>query len=561
MKKLFTLLVNCALIVGTSNATVFHVDPTGGSSTANGLTWATAVKNIEQAQVLADANSGTDDIYVKGGTLSYPGSSLVIRATNDVNVYGSFQGIDGETPATRAMIDVDGNGVIEPWEFQYPTIISSTNPNNALTLAASIFDGFTITHVGTKTTGIMTSIVGAVGGTFQNNIVKNSLVNITITGTSGYDGIFVRAVGLFKNCMFEKNTITTIVNTTADKYFCPGMSMAGGTNIIGCTFRNNKAIIDCTASTAGATASVKGTLINIYGGVAGKCLLSNCLIYNNETVYTGGGGTATPIMTSGCIVGTAGLSSVAVTDSIVNCTIANNKMHNSAKGGVFIYNNNVLVNNVLNNALWNNQVDSLGLKTVVKNLFINSSVTTGRIGYNLMNKGNAGGYTSNIYTANNVFDLTFSNVSNPDSITAPRFKMPTTLVGCNRIAGSVDSIAIAQADWRVNANSYLVKKGMTTTILTDKAGIPFATPPTVGAYEYVTVNAVIPVNQNVTNIAYIQNAQIISKQQGKLQVFNLNGSVIWNGNVMNEQKITLPAGCYLLRLTSENEVSTQKIKL
>ena len=99
MKKLTTLLISIATFIGTANATVFHVDPTGGSSTANGLTWATAVKNIEQAQVLADANPGTDDIYVKGGTLLYPGSSLVIRATNDVNVYGSFQGIEGETRA------------------------------------------------------------------------------------------------------------------------------------------------------------------------------------------------------------------------------------------------------------------------------------------------------------------------------------------------------------------------------------------------------------------------------------------------------------------------------
>ena len=180
MKKLTILFFCISAFIGFTKATVYHVDPTGGSSTANGLTWASAVKNIEQAQVLADANPGTDDIYVKGGTLSFPGSSLVIRATNDVNVYGSFQGVDNETPSTRPMIDVDGNGVIEPWEFQYPTIISSTNPNNALTLAATIFDGFTITHVGTKTTGIMTSIVGAVGGTFQNNIVKNSLVNILL---------------------------------------------------------------------------------------------------------------------------------------------------------------------------------------------------------------------------------------------------------------------------------------------------------------------------------------------------------------------------------------------
>ena len=557
MKKLTTLLISIATFIGTANATVFHVDPTGGSSTANGLTWATAVKNIEQAQVLADANPGTDDIYVKGGTLLYPGSSLVIRATNDVNVYGSFHGIEGETPATRAMIDVDGNGMIEPWEFQYPTLISSTNPNNALTLAASIFDGFTITHVGTKTTGIMTSIVGAVGGTFQNNIVKNSLVNITITGTSTFDGILIKSNGTFKNSMFEKNTVNAVVAFATggtDKYFAPIMSVTGGSTVTGCVFRNNKGIIDCSGSTAGATSNVKGVIVNLYGAASGSTYLSNCLIYNNEAVYVPGTATGvTSTLTSGCIVGVSGLSTNYSSNYIINCTIANNKTTNVAYGGAFLYNNNAIVNYFENNALWNNQLST----AVIKNLGINSNITSGRVGYNVMNKGNNGGYAVAL-ALNNTFDL---NVTNADSLTSPRFKLPTTLVGCNRVAGSADSVSIAQADWRLNINSYLIGKGTPTSILIDKAGNPFANQPTAGAYEYVSSNAVIPVNQNVSNIANIQNAQIISKQQGKLQIFNMNGSVVWNGNVMNEQKIILPAGYYLLRLTSEYEVSTQKIKL
>ncbi|MEI8087071.1 MAG: T9SS type A sorting domain-containing protein [Paludibacter sp.] len=561
MKKLFTLMLGITTFIGITNATVYYVNSTGGSSSAIGTSWATAVRTIDQAATLAATNPGTDDVYVKGGTLTFPGSTLTIPATNDLNVYGSFQGIDGETPATRPIIDVDGNGIIEPWEFLYPTNIVSGNANNAVVLAASIFDGFTITHIGTKTTGIMSSVVGIAGSIFQNNIVKNSVVNITITSDSNFDGILVRAVGLFKNCLFEKNTVTSLISTTVDKYFCPGMSMAGGSKVTGCVFRNNKAIIDCTTSAAGTTGSVKGTLINIYGGVTGTSVLSNCLIYNNETVYTAGGGTATPIMTSGCIVGTAGLSSVILTDSIINCTIANNKMHNSAKGGVFIYNNNMLVNNVLNNALWNNKVDSLGLKTIVKNLYINSAVSTGRIGYNVMNKGNTGGFTSNAFTANNVLDLTFANVSTPDSVTAPRFKIPSTSVGCNRVADSADSIAIAHADWRIDANSYLIGKGKVTTVLTDKAGNPFATAPVVGAYEYVSNTALFPVNQNVSTLAYSNNGKVISKQEGKLQIFNLTGSVVWAGNVVSEQKIALPSGCYLLRLASGKDISTQKIVL
>ena len=556
MKKLITLMLGIAAFVGTASATVYYVDPVGGSSTGTGQTWATAVKTIDQAATLATANPGTDDVYVKGGTLSYPGSTLTIPATNDLNVYGSFQGIDGETPATRPKMDVDGNGIIEPWEFEYPTIINSGNANNALVLAATIFDGFTITHIGTKTTGIMTSVMGIAGATFQNNIIKNSVVNITINGTSVYDGILIKAIGTFKNCLIEKNTINATVAFSSggsDKYFAPIMGITGGSTVTGCVFRNNKGIIDCSGSTAGATSSVKGVIVNLYGAASGSTYFTNSLVYNNEVVYISGTATGvTATLTSGCVIGTSGLSSTYSSNYILNCTIANNKLTNTGNGAVFLYNNGAIVNYFENNALWNNQLGG-----VVKNLAINSNVTTGRIGYNVMNKGNNGTYTV-AAALNNIFDL---NITNADSITSPRFKMPTTLVGCNRVAGSADSIAIAQADWRINLNSYLIGKGMVTTVLTDKTGNLFAALPAVGAYEFVSGTAVIPVNQNVTTIAYTQNAKIISKMEGKLQIFSLTGSVVWNGNVQTEQKIALPSGCYILRLNSNQGISTQKIML
>ncbi|MEI8205113.1 MAG: T9SS type A sorting domain-containing protein, partial [Bacteroidota bacterium] len=62
-------------------------------------------------------------------------------------------------------------------------------------------------------------------------------------------------------------------------------------------------------------------------------------------------------------------------------------------------------------------------------------------------------------------------------------------------------------------------------------------------------------------IAYTQNAKIISKMEGKLQIFSLTGSVVWNGYVVTEQKIAIPSGCYILRLNSNQGISTQKIIL
>ena len=648
MKKRITLLFCIVLFAGIANASTFFVDPTNGVNTNDGLSWATAVKTIDAATTLAAANPGTDDIYIKGSnTITYAGSSFTVPAS--VNFYGGFQGIDGETAATRPLSDIDGNGITESWEFQYPTTIYSTNPNTALNLAAGIFDGFTITHVGTKTTGLISTVIGISGATFQNNTIKNSVLTVTITGSSAYDGLLIRAIGTFKNCLIEKNTVNAIGATTTDKYLAGIMNITAGSSVSGCVIRNNKANLDYSGSLAGPSTTIKGVIVNLYGGASGlSTYLTDCLIYNNEVLYAGGGGTATTTLTTGSIVGTSGISSNYSSNYIVNCTIANNKLTNTANGGIFLYNNGTLVNYCENNAIWNNQVGG-----IVKNLTINSNVTTGRIGYNIMNKGNNGGFTSNAYTANNSFDMTLANVSSPDSITAPRFKLPTTNIGVNRVSGSSDSIAIAHADWRMYANSYLVGKGMTTSVLKDKAGNDFSlTTPSVGAYEFAKFTPVISWNQNLTgfvtnndpltialtattsadvingsaisytssdetvvaisgsnlviqgkvgtatitahqasntnynaatdvskscSIAYgvytnvnsalnqklfsVTQNGLLSNTEGNLQIISFSGKMLQNPKVTVGQFIALEQGAYILRMTTNNRVFTQKVVL
>ena len=557
MKKLITMMLCITLFTGMVNAAIIYVDPSLSIS-GDGTTWATAANSISGATTLAaDANHpGTDDIYIKGGnTITYTGSSFTIPSS--VNFYGGFHGIDGETPATRPLIDLDSNGITELWEFQYPTTIYSTNPNTAINLAAGIFDGFTITHVGTKTTGLISAIIGVSGSTFQNNIIKNSSLTVTITGSSAYDGLLIRAVGTIKNCLIEKNTVNAIGATTSDKYFAGIINITAGSSVNGCVIRNNKANIDYSGSLAGPTTSVKGVIVNLYGGATGiSTYLTDCLIYNNEVLYTGGGGTASSTLTSGCVVGTSGISSNYSSNYIINCTISNNKLTNSTNGGIFLYNNGTIVNYCENNAIWDNQVGG-----IVKNLTINSAVSNGRIGYNIMNKGNAGGFTANAYTANNFFDMTLANVSTPDSITAPRFKFPTTSIGINRVAGSSDSIAIAHADWRLNIGSYLVGKGMITTILQDKAGNNFSlTAPSVGAYEYdASITTAVNEVDNSSKLFVTVSNGVISTTEGMVQVISFSGKTLQNSKVTVGHLIPLTQGAYILRLTNNKGVFTQKL--
>lgn len=469
MKKLSTILFSLMLFFPMAYATTYYVDGAKGSDSFTGTSWDKAFKNISTANSTAGAG---DDVYVKAGTYSFIGSFTF----GSQNWYGGFAGTES-SPSERALTDVDGNGIIEPWEFQNTTTLSSTySGGTAFLLPSAVVtvNGFTFTHTGTRTAGgtLRTVLCQSSGNIFENNCIKNCALSTSMSASIG--GMLLTTVGTIRNCLFENNQTTC--SSTGDFGVMLGVEVLANTKMNGCVFRNNRATADFSAVTT-TNANIRGFVINVAGGITTDATthttVKNCLFYNNETNYIGNATLTTS--SNGAIAALTAFSSSATTDSIINCTFANNKATNLKTAGLNIIKAGTAIHWVYNNAFWNNQLGG-----TVKNIQTASasSLTSGFIGNNVMNGGGVsgtGGIASNSYCANNKTDLNTSNTgTNP-----PGFINPTTVIG-NTNDGTVE-----KAVWCISNGSYLYGKGVATTVTTDKADVAFATTPTTGAYEYV----------------------------------------------------------------------------
>ena len=507
MKKLITLML-CITIFGyLAKATNFYVDLTNGNDTGkDGLSWVNAVKTLSQAVTLAKTapyDGTVDNIFVKQGTMSFTVAKSYV--TND-NIYGSCIGNE-TSPEQRPMIDLDGNGIIEPWEFQYPTIFTSnlaatsTTATVALTLSLtnSTFNGFTITHNPNSSTYLSKNIYCSISTTtFENNIVKNCN-NTSAWTTTSQLGLIMQAYGTVKNCLFEKNQVyvTSVMNASA---LSPFLSLTTGTKVLNCVFRNNKVTIDySTASSTNSSAGLKGMIVNAESAASGISTIANSLVYNNESIYIPGTGTLATL-TNAATVSLSGTTGAANTDSIINCTIANNKTTKMTTAGLSAQKVATLANYIVNNTLWNNQNDGS-----VKNITVSSTLTTGLVANNVYNAGSTGLTATPTYVVNNLSNLDNSNTT---LTYGPQFKSPTTVIGS--AISTIDSTSIKQAVWTLLPGTYLIAKGITTTRLTDKAGNNYASAPAAGAYEYQKVTPIISWTQDLTGFVTNNNPLTIA---------------------------------------------------
>ncbi|MBP1663098.1 MAG: hypothetical protein H6Q19_238, partial [Bacteroidetes bacterium] len=202
MKKLFTLALCIAIFTTMANATIYYVDPALGSDSNDGLTWNTALSTVNEAFLKASANAGIDDIFIKGETIFFDAPWAV--GNSQENYYGSFKGNE-TSPSQRPLKDIDGNGVVEPWEFEYPTILKFETNTNALTLPNQDiqFDGFTITHIGShETAHLRTVTLGNTLARFWNNTIKDCNLSMPILASSVTNrSVIMKSFGSVKNCL------------------------------------------------------------------------------------------------------------------------------------------------------------------------------------------------------------------------------------------------------------------------------------------------------------------------------------------------------------------------
>jgi hypothetical protein len=438
-------------------------------------------------------------------------------------------------PSQRSNSDLDGNGLIEAWEFSNPTILNLSASNNAYGLyfnantSLRYFDGFTITG---SSTGI--SITGT-ATTYANNFIKlNNFINFQnniVTGvtfseaisTSGSFGGSVQGgiigvlgqAGTINNCLIEKNTATiTATGTQYDNSVSPiiFINAAGttGRNVCSNTvIRNNQVSLDCSGVTSMTYNNQRGMILALTSGANSTYAnaVRNVIIHNNTALFTPKTGSAanTNLGNGGLLYvynpGTSGYK-----DSIINCTVANNKMTRigyAIRVG-FSSASTQYTHIVANNVGYQNiNYGDVETTNAVQNF---ACWTTGTNVANLIanNIGN-GGVSLTLatgVTVNNLSDLATSN----SGAKAPYFGNPTTSVGASRIAGSADSIAIAQSRWTIGSGSYLKGAGVATLSNTDKASHIFAATPSVGAYEYASNVIAVNINEPATSTSSVTGA-------------------------------------------------------
>jgi hypothetical protein len=490
-------------VVITIDAKTVYVAASGNNTT--GDSWTNALTSIPNSSSSAVASG--DSVFVKTGTysLSQSTSGWACLATKaDVNYLGSFAGSESNS-AQRAKSDLDSNGIIEPWEFTNATTLNLTATNNAYGLfltantAIRVFDGFkfngstnfSITGTSSTYANSFIKLNGFVS--FQNNIITGVTFTETITTTTtwggtvqgGIIGAFV-AQNAIMNCLIEKNTANiTCSGTQTDNQMSPIAYLAAGTttgrNVCSNSiFRNNNVALDFTNASALNTANQRGMILSMYTTNTASSLanaVKNVIIHNNTVLFTPKTGSAANTnLGNGGLLFVDNAGTVGNSDSILHCTVANNKMtrigygirvgYANTSGNAHIVANNIGFNNynykddgsyvIQNFVCWNTGTNAANL--------IASNITNGGMGLS----------AASGVTVNNLTDLANTNTGTK----APYFSNPTTVVGYTT-DGTVET-----SRWNISSSSsYLISKGTTVSNKYDKANIPFASTPSVGAYE------------------------------------------------------------------------------
>ncbi|MFZ4798920.1 MAG: T9SS type A sorting domain-containing protein [Bacteroidia bacterium] len=569
MKKLFFSMLCIMACVTMLNAKTIYVK-TDGSGTADGLTWANAV-TLTRAITLATVSG--DIVYVKGGTYNFtkssPSAAGAFGTNAGISFYGSFAGTES-APSERATSDVDGNGIVESWEFTNQTILNFTltgnaagfTTSNASTIVTNI-NGFKFTGTNTasdfSTTNVRVTMRISKNIRFENNIVADWTVTGAFSTATTLAAPFFEVytgVGnaLINNCLFEKNTITYTSTQSTDVVFHPFISISSATSITrnmmsNCVVRNNKVTMDYSGSTVPSANNQRGLLVSILTPTASyPTTLKNTIIHNNEVLYTPKSGITACYGAPVYVYNAA----TTVSDSIVNNTIANNKTTNCSSAGIKIgmdlNSPNEKPNHfVMNNLMYNNKNNG-SVSNFEANFAIPSTSAT-IVKNNVCNGGVNLIANNSVNVADNLFDLSDDNLGTNGAF----FNRPTTTVG-NVADGTVEL-----SRWVIASYSYLKAKGITTLNTTDKAGRAYLSTPSVGAYEYdasfYTLNTNTTINNNLISIVGRSIKSIIP---GSMEVFDSVGRLVATSK--NESTISLNnGGIYIVKISTANENKVQKI--
>jgi hypothetical protein len=511
----------------TSNSLIKYVDASKANDTGNGLSWATAKKNLQAA---IDLCVSGDQIWVKAGTykptsaydLTNTSRYYHFRMVNGVKMYGGFAGTEtdtiqrvnyglGEINQTILSGDLSGddNNAVSPWTgvsencyhiFYHPSGLGLTS--------ISKLDGFIIKAGNADGADAVTYS----GAAMYNNDNSPSISYCTfIYNSSNSRGGAVyqvnNSIGSFSYCNFTSNkTVTTDGGAV-------NVNSVGSTTIDNCIFDGNKAL--ASGMDGGAIYHSGNGLLTITNSVfknnvayEGGALrlrsvasLKNCLIYENNATSNGGGGIR-----------------IGGTVTLTNVTVANNSATLGNGGGILLTTGGSV--QLVNSIIWGNTAP-LG-----NQIYFGSSV------------------------ASAVNRTCFANETN--DIAGTNIPTPTSSINSNPVF--VNPLSY---DFRIYGSSGCVDTGESTlnSLTTDIRGTGFgrkllktdatqAGPIDMGAYEYKNgfdpasscENAITVTNNNSSGAGLLQQALLDICEDGTI---TLSLAVNWPANLTLTKNFTL----------------------
>ena len=235
-----TTTTSSEIVIETINP-VIYVSTTGSSSN-DGLTWATAKSDVQEAIDFAFKYYGSE-VWVAKGTYKH-GSEMTMK--NNVHIYGGF----AETETSKDQ-RVSGNNTILDGEDKYRVFYNNYTESNPLTNSAKL-DNVTIQNG-----------YSGYGAGMYNNYASPEITNCTFSNNSAsYGG------GMYNDSSSPVLTNCTFSNNSA--FYGGGMYNTSSSSpvLTNCTFSNN-------------SAKSYGYGGGIYNTSSSSPELTNCILWGN----------------------------------------------------------------------------------------------------------------------------------------------------------------------------------------------------------------------------------------------------------------------------------------
>ena len=524
-----------------------------------------------------------DEVWVAKGVYENS-ATMILNADNnrtDVTLYGGFIGTETSIEQ-RVKSDVDGNGIVEPWEFTNVTNFkgkgSADDASSTFVLlsmqSGTTVDGVTISdnyYTGQTASGGSIGGSGTVRNTiFRNLVTENKTDGKNITG----GGIYISG-GHVDGCLIESCAAIQTANNG-------GQNQGGGVLIYGVSDNNcgirtpsgylkNSIIRNCKSE--GGSKPMGAAIFYKNGAI-----VENCVIANNASTR-GANGTKDG---QGVIQGHTKGDATYEVNRFINCTIVNNV------ADIYTIFFEAACTEVYNCICWGNTTGGKDYPTQDSDYNNNirwaaeSNVKSGTYPYVESFAYNSAGIY-NIASVQNTYSpilLSFPLVEGTSETEGenPEFVNPTIYPGLAITDEDMDNIR--KANWSLKEGSPLINAGVNTPNnmgeFVANATLPASLPEMdllgkvrvgnfdLGAYEFGAVSGIrkstidttcrIFSNEGALQILGLNDVAIV-------QIYALDGALVYNATIDTEN-VVLPMslkGCYVVKVQDVNGVYGQKV--